>query len=403
MVKNTYVRRTYLSRIQPYIGKDLIKVITGMRRTGKSTIIAQIIEMLIKNGVTEEQILTYDFESRKDSHYENSDELYDNIVAKIQGGRHTYIFLDEIQNIDDWHKCLRALLTDMDADIFVTGSSSKMLSGEMASKLAGRYVELQVLPFSFSEIIDYYRINNITFEKTELFKQYVQYGGMPLIVTGEYNRMTTDSILNAMYDSVVINDIAGRKEIRNTNTLKEVLLYAMSETGHLVNSSNIRNYLKSQGKKASVDSILEYLSAAEDAMFLTKILRKDIRGKDLLKIDCKYYLTDWGPRESKGLNNSASIDQILENIVCNELKYRGYDLTIGRINGLEIDFIAHKGNEMEYYQVSYLLASESTVKREFSPLECIPDNYPKYVLSMDLIDCSRNGIIHRNIIDWLLD
>ena len=402
-MKNIYVRRTYLSRIQPYIGKDLIKVITGMRRTGKSTIMAQTIEMLIKNGVAEEHVLTYDFESRKDSHFENSDELYDDIVAKIQDGHHAYIFLDEIQNIDDWHKCLRALLTDTDADIFVTGSSSKMLSGEMASKLAGRYVELQILPFSFSEITDYYSVNNIIFDKTELFGQYVRYGGMPLIVTGEYDPMTTDSILSAMYDSVVINDIAGRKGIRNTNILKEVLLYAMSETGHLVNSSNIRNYLKSQGKKASVDSILEYLSAAEDAMFLTKILRKDIRGKDLLKIDCKYYLTDWGSRESKGLNNSTSIDQILENIVCNELKYRGYDITIGRINGLEIDFIASKGNETEYYQVSYLLASDSTVKREFSSLECIPDNYPKYVLSMDIINHSRNGIIHRNIIDWLLD
>ncbi len=402
-MKNIYVRRTYLSRIQPYIGKDLIKVITGMRRTGKSTIMAQTIEMLIKNGVAEEHVLTYDFESRKDSHFENSDELYDDIVAKIQNGHHAYIFLDEIQNIDDWHKCLRALLTDTDADIFVTGSSSKMLSGEMASKLAGRYVELQILPFSFSEITDYYSVNNIIFDKTELFGQYVRYGGMPLIVTGEYDPMTTDSILSAMYDSVVINDIAGRKGIRNTNILKEVLLYAMSETGHLVNSSNIRNYLKSQGKKASVDSILEYLSAAEDAMFLTKILRKDIRGKDLLKIDCKYYLTDWGSRESKGLNNSTSIDQILENIVCNELKYRGYDITIGRINGLEIDFIASKGNETEYYQVSYLLASDSTVKREFSSLECKPDNYPKYVLSMDIINHSRNGIIHRNIIDWLLD
>ena len=402
-MKNIYVRRTYLSRIQPYIGKDLIKVITGMRRTGKSTIMAQTIEMLIKNGVAEEHVLTYDFESRKDSHFENSDKLYDDIVAKIQDGHHAYIFLDEIQNIDDWHKCLRALLTDTDADIFVTGSSSKMLSGEMASKLAGRYVELQILPFSFSEITDYYGVNNIIFDKTELFGQYVRYGGMPLIVTGEYDPMTTDSILSAMYDSVVINDIAGRKGIRNTNILKEVLLYAMSETGHLVNSSNIRNYLKSQGKKASVDSILEYLSAAEDAMFLTKILRKDIRGKDLLKIDCKYYLTDWGSRESKGLNNSTSIDQILENIVCNELKYRGYDITIGRINGLEIDFIASKGNETEYYQVSYLLASDSTVKREFSSLECIPDNYPKYVLSMDIINHSRNGIIHRNIIDWLLD
>ena len=402
-MKNIYVRRTYLSRIQPYIGKDLIKVITGMRRTGKSTIMAQTIEMLIKNGVAEEHVLTYDFESRKDSHFENSDELYDDIVAKIQDGHHAYIFLDEIQNIDDWHKCLRALLTDTDADIFVTGSSSKMLSGEMTSKLAGRYVELQILPFSFSEVADYYSVNNIIFDKTELFGQYVRYGGMPLIVTGEYDSMTTDSILSAMYDSVVINDIAGRKGIRNTNILKEVLLYAMSETGHLVNSSNIRNYLKSQGKKASVDSILEYLSAAEDAMFLTKILRKDIRGKDLLKIDCKYYLTDWGSRESKGLNNSTSIDQILENIVCNELKYRGYDITIGRINGLEIDFIASKGNETEYYQVSYLLASDSTVKREFSSLECIPDNYPKYVLSMDIINHNRNGIIHRNIIDWLLD
>lgn len=401
MSKKSYVREKYLSEISPYIGTDLIKVITGMRRTGKSTIMNQIIDMLAEKGTAVEDILKYDFESGMTPHFTNPKSLYDDIISKIQSGHHTYIFLDEIQNIDGWHMCVRALLTDTDSDIFITGSSSKMLSGEMATHLAGRYVEFRILPFSFSEVIGYYDANGRMYDKTELFGQYVRYGGMPLIVAGAYDPTTSDSILGAMYDSVVINDIAGRKGIRNTGILREVLLYAMSETGHIVNSSNVGNYLRSQGKRSSADSVLEYLSAAEDAMFLTKVPKKDIKGKELLKIDCKYYLTDWGMRESEGLNKGASIDQILENIVYNELIYRGYKVTIARIGNFEIDFAASKGKSIEYYQVSYLLASEPTTEREFRSLESIEDNYPKYILSMDRIDRSKNGIIHLNLVDWL--
>ncbi len=401
MSKKSYVRETYLSEILPYIGTDIIKVITGMRRTGKSTIMNQIIDMLVEKGTAVEDIQRYDFESGMTPYFKDSKGLYDYIRSKLPEGHHTYIFLDEIQNIDDWHICVRALHTDTDSDIFLTGSSSKMLSGEMATHLAGRYVEFRILPFSFSEVVGYYNTNGIPYDRTELFGQYVRYGGMPLIVAGTYDMTTSDSILSAMYDSVVINDIAGRKGIRNTNILKEVLLYAMSETGHIVNSSNVGNYLKSQGKRSSADSVLEYLSAAEDAMFLTKVPKKDLRGKELMKIDCKYYLTDWGIRGAEGLNNGASVDQILENIVYNELKYRGYKVTIGRMGEYEIDFVASKGKDIEYYQVSYLLASEPTTEREFRSLESIKDNYPKYVLSMDTIDRSRNGIHHLNLVDWL--
>lgn len=402
MSRTTYIRRTYLDRIRQFIGKDLIKVITGMRRTGKSVIMDQLIEGLIQDGVQGSNILKYDLESKMTPSFKDGDDLYEGIFTWAKDKGHTYIFIDEIQNIDGWQRCIRALFTDLDADIFITGSSSKLLSGELATHLAGRYVEIMVLPFSFSEIVDYNRTIGNDVSRDGLFDSYIHYGGMPLIVVNDFDPITSHSILDAMYDSVVINDIAGRKGIRNTRILKEVMSYAMSEIGHIINSSNVNNYLRSQGKNASVDSILEYLDAAEGAMFLTKVSRKDVRGRNLLKIDHKYYLTDHGMREINGMSNTASIDQILENIVFNELRRKGYDVVIGRNGDNEIDFIASKGNDLEYYQVSYLLASDPTIEREFRSLESINDNHPKFVLSMDTIDRSRNGIRHANIIDWLL-
>ena len=402
MSKNPYVRKTYLSKIWNLIGKDLVKVITGMRRTGKSTIMDQIVSGLVAEGIPESDMLKYDMESRRTPRFRDGDELYDDVASWASGKGHTYIFLDEIQNLSGWQTCIRALLTDLDADIFITGSSSKMLSGELATHLAGRYVEITVLPFAFSEVADYYATAGDDIRTEDLFGLYIRHGGMPLIVADGYDPLTMDSVLRAMYDSVVINDIAGRKGIRNTTTLNEVMMYAMSETGHTVNSSNIGNYLRSQGKKASADSILEYLDAAEDAMFVSKVLRRDVRGKGILKIDHKYYLTDHGMRESCGFSNTASIDQILENIVYNELRYRGFDVTVGKSGMNEIDFVASDGTRLEYYQVSYLLASDATVEREFRSLMSVSDNYPKYVLSMDTVDMSRDGVIHRNIVDWLL-
>lgn len=402
MSKNPYVRKTYLSKIGNLIGKDLVKVITGMRRTGKSTIMDQIVSGLVAEGIPESDMLKYDMESRRTPRFRDGDELYDDVASWASGKGHTYIFLDEIQNLSGWQTCIRALLTDLDADIFITGSSSKMLSGELATHLAGRYVEITVLPFAFSEVADYYATAGDDIRTEDLFGLYIRHGGMPLIVADRYDPLTMDSVLRAMYDSVVINDIAGRRGIRNTTALNEIMMYAMSETGHTVNSSNIGNYLRSQGKKASADSVLEYLDAAEDAMFVSKVLRRDVRGRGVLKIDHKYYLTDHGMRESCGFSNTASIDQILENIVYNELRYRGFDVTVGRSGENEIDFVASDGTRLEYYQVSYLLASDATVEREFRSLMSVGDNYPKYVLSMDTVDMSRDGVIHRNIVDWLL-
>lgn len=402
MSKNPYVRKTYLSKIGNLIGKDLVKVITGMRRTGKSTIMDQIVSGLVAEGIPESDILKYDMESRRTPRFRDGDELYDDVASWASGKGHTYIFLDEIQNLSGWQTCISALLTDLDADIFITGSSSKMLSGELATHLAGRYVEITILPFAFSEVADYYATAGDDIRTEDLFGLYIRHGGMPLIVADRYDPLTMDSVLRAMYDSVVINDIAGRRGIRNTTALNEVMMYAMSETGHTVNSSNIRNYLRSQGKKASADSVLEYLDAAEDAMFVSKVLRRDVRGRGVLKIDHKYYLTDHGMRESCGFSNTASIDQILENIVYNELRYRGFDVTVGKSGRNEIDFVASDGTRLEYYQVSYLLASDATVEREFRSLMSVGDNYPKYVLSMDTVDMSKDGVIHRNIVDWLL-
>lgn len=238
MSKNPYVRKTYLSKIWNLIGKDLVKVITGMRRTGKSTIMDQIVSGLVAEGIPESDILKYDMESRRTPRFRDGDELYDDVASWASGKGHTYIFLDEIQNLSGWQTCIRALLTDLDADIFITGSSSKMLSGELATHLAGRYVEITVRPFAFSEVADHYATAGDDIRAEDLFGLYIRHGGMPLIVADKYDPLTMDSVLRAMYDSVVINDIAGRRGIRNTTALNEVMMYAMSETGHTVNSSN---------------------------------------------------------------------------------------------------------------------------------------------------------------------
>lgn len=399
-----YRRDAYLGRIRPFFDTAPVKVLVGMRRCGKSTLLGMIAAELATGPRKPENIVCIDLESRRGPTFQNERELYTYLVrwAGERQGR-VYILLDEIQNLDGWERCIRALLTDIDADIYLTGSNSRLMSGELATHLAGRYVEFTVRPFSFRELTDIARTNGWSQSQSELFELFLRYGSMPLIAASRYDTDTSLSILSAMYDSVVIHDIAERNHLRNTTNLNEILRYAASEIGHSMSSDNIADYLGGQKRKATPSTVLSYLGYAEDAMLLRKVLRQDLRGREVLKTDYKYYLTDLGLRSALGFSNTESIDQALENIVCNELIDRGFEVTVGRGNGCEVDFVADRAQQREYYQVSYLMATDSTVEREFGTLARIKDNYPKYVLSLDTVDRSRGGIIHRNLLEWLLD
>ena len=393
-----YRRELYLSRICPFIDNEQIKVLTGIRRCGKTMVLRMIRDELISLGRGKDDILLIDMESNLGRDYRSGEELYDKVVSWASSrNSKVYLLLDEIQMLEGWELCIRSLKSDLDIDIYLTGSSSKMLSGELATHLAGRYVEFRIHPFSFSEICDIIKDT----DRKDLFRTYLVYGGMPLIVMNEYNDLMNDSILNAMYDSVVIRDICDRNGIRNGAGLRKILGYVISEIGHSMSSTNISNYLKSQKGNMTHDTILDYLSFAEDAMFLSKVNRQDIRGKEILKTDYKFYLEDHGFRRAVGFDNMGSIDQVLENIIYNELKRRGYDVTIGKGVNSEVDFVADIGTKREYYQVSYLIQTDDTRKREFGALLRIKDNHPKFVLSLDDFCMGCEGIEHVNIIEWL--
>ena len=397
MVQGIYRRESYLSRIRPFFDHESIKVLTGIRRCGKTMILRMIRDELVDMG---RDVLFEDMESNMGRNYLSGEDLYDRVASWIgSGGGKKCLLLDEIQSLDGWERCIRSLKSDFDVDIYLTGSSSKLLSGELATHLAGRYVEFRIHPFSFAEVMG--AIGDGTDPKI-MIQRYLVHGGMPLVVMNGYDPIMYDSIMVAMYDSVVIRDMCERNGIRNSSSLKNILSFVMSEIGHNMSSVNIANYLKSQKRGVSYDTILDYLSVAEDAMFISKVNRQDLRGKEILKTDYKFYLEDHGFRTSCGMSNTSSIDRVLENIVFNELRRRGYTVTIGKGKDSEIDFVVDKGSERAYYQVSYLLSSDDTIKREFGALENVPDNYPKFVLSMDDVDMSRNGVTHRNLVDWLL-
>lgn len=356
-------------------------------------------------GRSRDNMIYISFEEGKNAHLKSWEPLYNHIIEMASGidGR-VYIFIDELQEVDEWQLCIRALMVDIDSDIYITGSSSKMLSGEMATHIAGRYIEIGVRPFSFAEVVEFEKQRGSGLTTKELFEKYRVMGGMPYIIKNGLDVDDARSYISSTFDSVVIRDICIRKAVRKTELLDDIIRYATSEIGHAISSINITNYLKSQKRSASVDTVLDYMGYAVEARYMDKVFRQDLKGKSLLKTDYRYYLTDVGFREALNLDNGAAVDQILENLVYNELVVRGYRVTIGRTAGdHEIDFVADRNGKREYYQVSYLMSTEETRKREFGAFSDVPDNYPKYVLSMDEIDMSRDGIVHRNIVDWLAE
>ncbi|MDR3012866.1 MAG: ATP-binding protein [Chitinispirillales bacterium] len=397
-------RNTYLQKIVPFIDTDLVKIFTGIRRCGKSVMLDLIKDALSERGVKKKQFVSMNFEDIETERYRDYQKLHEHISAKINkiDGK-AYLFLDEIQEVGAWEKCVNSLRVKFDCDIYITGSNANLLSGEFATYLGGRYVEIVIYPFSFAEFIELYRSQNESADVEKIFKEYLLVGGMPYLKNVGFNYDASVMYLQDLYNSVVLKDIVRRNQIRSIDLFERVIKYVIANIGTTFSASGISNYFKSEKRDVAVDTILNHLRYSENAHLLSRVRRKDIVGKKTLAVSEKYYIADHGLREAVIGKNQQNISLTLENIVFMELKRRGYNVCVGKINGFEIDFIAEKNNACIYVQVCYLLASNQTVEREFSVLEKIKDNYPKFVVSLDEFDMSRNGIKHLNIRKFLLD
>jgi predicted AAA+ superfamily ATPase len=383
---------------------DLIKVFTGIRRAGKSVMLELVKNELKESGINEENFLCVNFEQFSNSQYLDVQSLYKKIVdfQKNAKGK-IYLFFDEIQEVDGWEKCVNSCRIDFDCDIYITGSNAKLLSGELATYLAGRYVEFVIYPFSFAEFFEMNRLKNPNVDKNSCFMQFLKSGGMPFLSNFPDDDSAKSQYLIDIYNSVVLKDVVKRNNIRDVDTLERIVAYAFSNIGHIFSATSLSKYFKSENRKISHDTILNYLKFCSDAFLFYKINRYDLEGKKIVTVNEKYYCADHGLREALFGKNIQNIDQVLENIVCLELLRRNYKVYVGKKGDLEIDFIAEKQGKKIYVQVAYLLANEETIKREFSVYNSVKDSYPKYVVSMDELDFSQNGIIHKNVIDWLLD
>ncbi len=391
-----------MSRIRPFIGKELIKVITGFRRSGKSVMLQLIQEELISQGVQKQQFISFNFEKMGFEHVCNAKALHDEVIRlaeKIDGK--VYLFFDEIQEVTSWEKCINSLRVDLDCDIYVTGSNAKLLSGELATYLGGRYVEFVIYPFSFAEFKELYLSIYPQTSDAECFNKYLVAGGMPYLSNLNYENEPSCLYLEDLYNSAVLKDIVKRNTVRDVNLLEKIISYVTANIGTTFSATSISKFFKSQNRTVATETILNYIKYCLDAYLFYQVKREDLAGKQILSVNEKYYMSDHGVREAVFGGNTRDINLILENIVYMELLRRGYKVTVGRIGDKEIDFVCRKQDNKLYVQVTYILASPEIIEREFGVLEQIPDNFPKYVVSMDELDMSRNGIKHCNIRKFL--
>ena len=396
-------RELYMSRIRPFIGTDLIKVMTGIRRCGKSVMLKLIQQELTETGISSTQFISINFEDMCYSHLLSAQALNDEIVkrAKEIGGK-VYLFFDEIQEVKDWEKCINSLRVSLDCDIYITGSNAKLLSGELATYLGGRYVEFVLYPFSFGEFIELYRSVKPDASNQQCFQEYLLAGGMPYLANLHYADAPSKQYLHDLFNSVQLKDIVKRNKIRDVDLLERIIAYVIANVGTTFSATSLAKFLKSEHRTVAPETILNYIKYCCDAYLFYQVKREDLQGKQVLSSNEKYYIADHGIREAIFGGNMRDINLILENIVYLELLRRGYEVTVGRMDDKEIDFVCSRRGEKLYVQVTYLLASEETVSREFGVYDAIRDNFPKYVVSLDEFDMSRNGIKHRNIRDFLL-
>ena len=397
-------RDLYLNQLIQFKDKKLIKVITGLRRSGKSTLLSLFENHLITSGVDRNHIIRMNFESFEFDEITNYKELHEYINKRIlDPNKRHYILLDEVQQVSSWERVINSFLVDANVDIFITGSNAYLLSSELSTLLSGRYVEIKMQPLSFKEYLEFLDSDK-EMSLPEKFNQYLEYGGLPTIVELLDNPDTIGPFLEGIYNTVLMKDVIERNGVRDAALLESILKFIAANIGSIVSTKKISDYLTSSGRKTTSDTIDNYLKMLENAFIIYKANRYDLKGKMFLKTLEKYYIVDIGIRNKLiGLRNT-DYGHVLENIVYLELLRRGYEVTIGKIGSLEVDFVASKPNEKIYYQVSATIMDEKTRERELRPLESISDNYPKYILTMDqTVFNDYSGIRVKNIIDFLLE
>ena len=403
--KSTMIyRKIYMDKILPFIGKPIIKVLTGVRRSGKSTILQMIREELTDRNIKGAQILFYRLDSLEYEDIKTSKELYKELKEHLYSGGKTYIFLDEIQEVESWEKVVNSLMTDFDVDIYVTGSNSRMMSSEISTYLTGRYVSFRIYPLRFSE----YLLFRDTYTKREdnkaEFARYLRYGGFPAIHLVDYTQDEAYTIIRDIYNSTIYTDIVKRNEIRKTDQLERVVKYTFDNVGRTFSANTLSKYIKSQGRKLDVETVYNYLEKLEKAFILHRCSRYDIKGKGYLKTQEKFYLADPALRHAVLGYDPDSVAALMENVIYLELRARGYEVGVGKMDAAEVDFVAFKPEGKIYIQITYEINSKETEKREYERLLSIKDNYPKYVIRMDdFAGGNYEGVKTMHIADFLLD
>ncbi|MGE0018438.1 MAG: ATP-binding protein [Draconibacterium sp.] len=397
-------RGLYLKRLRQLKDQNLIKVITGIRRCGKSTLLEAFKDELLLNGIASENIIFLNFEERENLHLTNWTSLYDEIIEKVNPNAKYYIFLDEVQLINDFEKLVNSLFTKKNIDLYITGSNAYLLSSELATLLTGRYIAINLQPYSFKEYTSAFKEEK---SADRLFRKYINESCFPEAVTlSQSDENLVNDYLQSIYDTVIIKDIAQRHNLRNVNNLHRIVSFLFDSIGSYVSPTNIAAQLNHNSqKKISHNTIIKYLDFLTQSYILYVAPRYDIKGKELLSTNEKYYVVDLGLKNITATNkNEADLGRKLENIVFFELLRRGGKVYVGKHNDREIDFVVQKANnEREYYQVAFTVSDEKTFNREISTFDSIRDNYPKFLLTLDYDKKSINGIQKINVIDWLLE
>ena len=397
-------RDIYLKQLSEFIDKPFIKILSGLRRSGKSVLLMLLREVLIVRGVEEDNIVYINFESFEHSEINSAAKLYNFIKTKIVNSQRYYILLDEIQEVDSWEKAVNSFLVDFNSDVYVTGSNSHLLSSELATYLAGRYIEIQVYALSFSEYL-LFKLRRTEVEPFNFYREFdffLRRGGFPALHTAEYTDETAYKIVYDIYSSAILRDTVQRHNIRDVELLERVVKYVFDNVGNKFSAKNVSDYFKSQFRKIDLNTVYNYLTALEGAFIIYRIPRYDVKGKEILKTQEKYFVGDPSLLYAVMGFKDRLISGVLENIVMLELKRRGYRVFVGKQDQREIDFVAEKSTKKIYIQVAYKMTDTSTIDREFAPLLEIKDNYPKYVVSMDENwQDNIDGVQHIHIADFL--
>ena len=398
-------RSIYLDKIAPFVGTDVIKVITGMRRSGKSVLLEQI-QGILRERNPKARIFSVNLEDDENARFREKGVLFDylNGMLKEAKGEMVYLFLDEVHDIDGWETAVNSLRLRKNADLYITGSNSKLLSGELATYLTGRYVEIKMTPFSFVEFVEAAQTVWPKEDRTQLFNRYLTCGGVPFLAKVGYDAVASRAYLQDLFGAILLKDVVRRKQIRDVDLLERIVRFVLSEVGHTFSARRIVAFLKNERRETSVETVLNYLAACEEAFLIARVPREDLIGKRILSVDEKFYVTDTGLRNEVVRGSlRRDVDRLLENVVYFEFLRRGYGVTVGRVREKEIDFFCSRSDGNVYVQVAYTVGGEETREREFSALEAVKTADRKLLLTMDRFDMSDGDIRHRYIPDFLCE